>query len=178
MSSLRHLLARLLRRLLGGLFPTRRPIVGITRDALDVALEASRDVHPDEFMAVVEARDAAAVGADVDGRVITDVLMIPGTSSSETMAQMRDEMRPIGTGRDGTVHSHPNGVLRPSDQDLRMFGKRGSRHIIVGAPYGPGDWRCYDGAGDHVELAVVEAAEARERHNGGFFDATHQPPDR
>lgn len=147
-------------RLFGGLledvFDGGAPIVAISRDALEVALAASRDSHPNEFMAALEARDADAVGADVEGRVITDVLMIPGTTSGEAMAQMRDEMRPIGTGRAGTVHSHPSGSTRPSEQDRRLFGKRGSRHIIVGAPYGLDDWTCYDKAGDAVELAVVD----------------------
>jgi proteasome lid subunit RPN8/RPN11 len=46
-------------------------------------------------------------------------------------------------------------VLRPSDADLATFGK-GSVHIIIGAPYGPDDWRAFDREGDPRELAVLD----------------------
>jgi proteasome lid subunit RPN8/RPN11 len=55
----------------------------------------------------------------------------------------------------GSVHSHPNGVLSPSDTDLRSFGS-GSVHIILGAPYGPDDWRAFDRAGTTRALRVVD----------------------
>jgi hypothetical protein len=60
----------------------------------------------------------------------------------------------------GTIHSHPSGALHPSDADIRLFRNWGRRHIIVGAPFGPGSWRAYDGNGEEVRLEVREAAAA------------------
>jgi hypothetical protein len=62
----------------------------------------------------------------------------------------------------GTVHSHPTGALHPSDADLQLFRSWGRRHIILGAPYGPGSWRAYDGNGDETRLEVRETAGATE----------------
>jgi hypothetical protein len=62
----------------------------------------------------------------------------------------------------GTVHSHPSGALHPSDADLQLFRSWGRRHIILGAPYGPGSWRAYDGNGEETRLEVRETAGALE----------------
>jgi len=57
----------------------------------------------------------------------------------------------------GTVHSHPSGALHPSEADLRLFRNWGRRHLILGAPFGPGLWRAYDGNGQETSLEVVDA---------------------
>ena len=54
----------------------------------------------------------------------------------------------------GTVHSHPSGALHPSDADLQLFRNWGSRHLILGSPFGPGSWRAYDGNGRETTLEV------------------------
>jgi len=148
-------------------------VVGIAADALRFALEASEDAHPDEYMGLLRGEDADALGVDRDGTVVTDVLVIPGTTSGPTSATMRGEAIPTDTRAVGSVHSHPNGVLRPSDQDLATFG-RGKVHIIVGAPYGPEDWRAFDREGDPRELEVFDVELPEEQ----FFDFTQADIDR
>jgi hypothetical protein len=73
----------------------------------------------------------------------------------------------------GSIHSHPNGVLRPSDADLQTFG-RGDVHIIVGAPYGWNDWQAFDSEGNPVELDVLDV----ELPEDEFFDFTQEDIDR
>ncbi|PSQ41798.1 proteasome protein [Halobacteriales archaeon SW_5_68_122] len=69
--------------LLGSLTPSlfrSGEILGIADDALQFALQASEDTHPDEYMGQLRGEDARKLGLDRDGTVITDVLIAPGTN--------------------------------------------------------------------------------------------------
>lgn len=148
-------------------------VIGIAADALDFALEASEDAHPDEYMGLLRGEDARKLDLDRDGTVITDVLIIPGTSSNSVSATVRTNMIPNDTRAAGSVHSHPNGVLRPSNQDLQTFGK-GEVHIIIGAPYGRHDWQAFDRKGNSRNLDVLDVDIPDE----SFFDFTQADIDR
>lgn len=82
-------------------------------------------------------------------------------------------MKPNDMRAVGSVHSHPNGALRPSDADLATFGQ-GQIHIIVGAPYGWGDWKAFDNEGRQTTLDVLDV-EVPDEH---FFDFTQEDIDR
>ena len=153
-------------------------VAGIADETLEFVLETCADTHPNEFMGLLRAEEASSPrlrfhGREpAGGRVITDVLVIPGTKSGEAMASLREEMIPANVGGVGTVHSHPSGSTRPSNEDLRTFSKKGARHIIVGRPYDRGSWRCYDSEGDTVELEVLDVEfdeEPFETQGDGFF---------
>ncbi|MDY6779351.1 MAG: Mov34/MPN/PAD-1 family protein [Halobacteria archaeon] len=133
-------------------------ILGIATDTLDFVLEACANTHPNEFMGLLRATDASKLDLGRKGSVITEVLVIPGTKSGHSMATLREDMVPVGSGSVGTVHSHPSGSTRPSGEDLSTFGRKGKRHIIVGHPYTEGSWTCYNGDGDVVELDVLDVA--------------------
>ncbi len=118
----------------------------ITRQCLDSALACGRSAYPNEFGGVLRA--------DTPG-IITDVLLLPGTTAGRRHANFQLYMMPIDFGVSGTVHSHPSGALFPSEADLRLFRHWGRRHVIIGTPFGPGSWRAYDGHGQEVALSVV-----------------------
>jgi proteasome lid subunit RPN8/RPN11 len=143
-------------------------VIGIAEAALEFALEASEDAHPNEYMGFMRGEDAQRLGLDRDGTVITDVLVIPGTETNPTSATVQEYMIPNDTRAAGSVHSHPNGVLQPSDADLMTFGK-GEVHVIIGYPYGRRDWQAFDRQGEPRDLEVfdVELPEQEE-----FFDFT------
>jgi proteasome lid subunit RPN8/RPN11 len=147
-------------------------LLGIARETMDFVLEASEETHPNEYMGFLRAEDARKLGLDRRGQVITDVLVIPGTTSNPVSATVRSEMKPNDVQSVGSVHSHPNGVLRPSDADLATFGQ-GDVHIIVGAPYGRGDWRAFDNRGEPTTLDVLDVELPEER----FFDFTQEDID-
>jgi proteasome lid subunit RPN8/RPN11 len=130
-------------------------VAGIARDTLDFALEAAEDTHPDEYMGVLRGEPASNFAVDRSGYVITDVLVIPGTTSSPVSATLDANMVPNDQRTVGSIHSHPNGVLRPSDEDVATFGK-GEVHVIMGAPYRPGDWRAFDRQGEPRSLEVLD----------------------
>ena len=154
-----------------GLFRSSE-LLGIAEETLEFVLEASRDAHPDEYMGFLRGESASKLGLDKDGTVITDVLVIPGTVSNSVSATVRTSMIPNDAGNVGSVHSHPNGVLRPSDADLATFGQ-GKVHIIIGAPYERRSWQAFDRKGEPTTLDVLDVPLPEEE----FFDFTQDDID-
>ncbi len=125
----------------------------IARDTLKFILEVSKSSAPREFAGMLSS----------DGDVITDVVIVPGTESSDESAVMQLFMLPnIHT--IGTVHSHPSGNPAPSSADLELFDKKGRYHIIVASPFTLSSWRCYNNRGETVKLEVVDY-EFKEEEN-------------
>lgn len=118
----------------------------ITRGCLDSALACARSSYPNEFGGVLRADEPG---------VITDLLLLPGTTSGRRHANFQLYMLPVDLGVAGTVHSHPSGALHPSEADSTLFRHWGRRHLILGYPFHEGAWRAYDGNGVEVTLAVV-----------------------
>lgn len=139
---------------LGSLFRSSK-VVGIAEDALEFVLEAAEEAHPNEYMGMLRGQPASSFDIGVEGTLVTDVLVIPGTESSPVSASVKEWMIPNDTKAVGSVHSHPNGILRPSDEDLATFG-RGEVHLIVGAPYERRNWRAFDTSGAERDLTVYD----------------------
>lgn len=132
-------------------------ILGIAEETLDFALASASESHPDEYMGLLRASEASRLGLDREGLVVTDVLVIPGTETNSVSATVRTSQVPNDVNAVGSVHSHPNGVLEPSVEDLASFG-RGSVHLILGAPYRRHDWQAFDSAGEPRELEVIDVS--------------------
>jgi proteasome lid subunit RPN8/RPN11 len=150
-------------------------LLGIAAPALDLVLGAAADSHPNEYMGLLRGERAAEIGLDREGVVVTEVLVVPATETNPVSATVRTSLVPNDFRVVGSVHSHPNGVCRPSDADLATFS-RGSVHLIVGAPYRERDWQAFDREGYRTNLRVLDVevdAEARYReHDADFFDFT------
>ena len=151
----------------------QRAVAAIATEAMAFARACAEDQHPDEFMGLLRADPAMSGALAGHDRVVTDVLVLPGTTSSPVQATVRSVTIPNEQAIVGSVHSHPNGVLTPSDTDRRSFGS-GSVHIILGAPYGPDDWRAFDRNGDHRALRVVDVDLPDP---AAFFDFTEEDLD-
>lgn len=156
-----------------GLFRSSE-ILGIAEEAIAFARESAENTHPNEYMGLLRGQDAGTLGLSASGTVITEILVIPGTKSNPVSATVRTNMVPNDRRAIGSVHSHPNGVLRPSDADIASFGK-GSVHIILGAPYGPDDWKAFDRQGEPTELPVLDVELPDEEQ---FFDITQEDIDK
>jgi proteasome lid subunit RPN8/RPN11 len=118
----------------------------ITRRCLDSALACAASAYPNEFGGILRA--------DSPG-TISELLLLPGTTAGHRHANFQLYMMPVDLGTAGTVHSHPSGALHPSEADVRLFRHWGRRHFILGYPFGPGQWRAYDGNGEEVSMDVV-----------------------
>jgi proteasome lid subunit RPN8/RPN11 len=121
-------------------------IRGIRKDLLSLLLQLGREQHPNEFAGLLREQDG----------VIEEIDLLPGTTSNEFSASLFLDMMPLDTHLAGSVHSHPNGVIFPSDADLGFFPRTGRYHIIVGFPYEEDDWRCFSASGTPVDIGVVE----------------------
>ncbi|MDV0442747.1 Mov34/MPN/PAD-1 family protein [Methanorbis rubei] len=117
----------------------------IDREVLDLLLEMGRSSAPNEFIVMTGAEKG----------VITTVYPIAGTTVTSASATIFMDMIPLGMQIAGTAHSHPNGALWPSDADLQTFAETGQCHIIVGDPYEPDSWRCFDREGRERTLEVI-----------------------
>lgn len=120
-------------------------VKGIARDTLNFILEASKSMAPQEFAGLLQEKDG----------IITEILILPGTESSDRNAVLRLYMMP-NIKAVGSVHSHPGPNRSPSEADLRLFSKTGNCHIIVGRPYNNKSWTCYDREGKVIELPVLD----------------------
>ena len=133
----------------------RPDVIGIAAETLEFVLDAAAETHPNEYMGLLRGEAAQSLGLDRDGQIVTDVLVIPGTKSNPVSATVKSSMVPNDLRAVGSVHSHPNGVLRPSGADLAAFGS-GTVHIIVGEPYRRDSWRAFDREGQPRELEVID----------------------
>lgn len=118
----------------------------IKKEALEFILGVSGRFYPDEFGGMLRGR----------GDVIEEVLVIPASTYGDGFVSTRLDMVPIDHSIIGSVHSHPVGDFRPSDADLRFFGKTGFVHLIAKKPYRSlRDVAAYDRAGNRIGLEVV-----------------------
>ena len=117
----------------------------IARKTLRMILEASRDMHPLEFGAILRAEEGT----------ITELLLVPGTVSGKRHAIFQLHMLPPDFAVVGTVHSHPSGVYEPSDEDRALFNKFGGVHLIIGYPYAEDTWAAWTNKGERTSLKVV-----------------------
>lgn len=152
-----------------GLFGSRN-IVGIAAETLQFALDSAADSHPNEYMGLLRAESTKKLDANLahEGLLITDILFIPGTTSNPVSATVKKNMVPTGVRIIGSIHSHPNGVLEPSDTDRDSFGA-GKIHIIIGAPYRDDCWQAFDRDGNPRDLDVVNVGLEDPED---FFDFT------
>ena len=120
-------------------------ICGIKKELLALLLELGHDSHPNEFVALLRERNG----------VIAELDMVPGTVTGESSASVFFDMMPLDTHLAGSAHSHPNGILRPSNADVRFFPRSGRYHLIIGYPYGENNWKCFHANGEPCRLEVV-----------------------
>ena len=85
-------------------------VTAIARKTLRMILEASRDMYPREFGAILRAEEGT----------ITELILVPGTVSGKRHAIFQLHTLPADFSVVGTVHSHPSGVYEPSDEDRAL----------------------------------------------------------
>jgi proteasome lid subunit RPN8/RPN11 len=142
------------------------PLNTIRRSLLDSVLACGDSALPNEFGAMLRS--------EVPG-VITDLVLLPGTTAGHRHANLQLWMLPADFTIVGTVHSHPSGALHPSEADVQLFRHWGNRHLIIGRPFTKGCWRAYDGRGEEVHMDVEEDVQPGA---AGLTPRRYEPPAR
>jgi len=120
-------------------------IRGIRQSLLSLLLEMGQESHPNEFVGLIREQDG----------IMEEFNLLPGTIGRENSASLLYDMMPLDTHLAGSAHSHPNGVLQPSDADVRFFPRTGRYHLIIGFPYRKNDWRCFTADGEPCTMDVI-----------------------
>src|SRR5256712_4004656 len=139
-------------------------VTAIARKTLRMILEASRDMYPREFGAILRAEEGT----------ITELILVPGTVSGKRHAIFQLHTLPADFSVVGTVHSHPSGVYEPSHEDLALFNKFGGIHIITGYPYPEDTWAAWTNKGKRTDLKA--ATEAPRGDSGSFGPSSRSDP--
>ena len=120
----------------------------IKRKCLDLILESSKSVYPNEFGGFLRVDDEKK-------DTITELVLLPGTVQGESHAIFKLNMMPVDFSIVGTIHSHPSPYPIPSDADLELFRKHGRVHIIAASPYNYSSWKGYNNRGEKVNITTV-----------------------
>jgi len=124
----------------------RDQVRSIRRKTLNMILEASKSSHPNEFGALLRAKEG----------VINELILLPGTISGTRSAIFHLHMLPIDFSIIGTVHSHPSPSFHPSGADFSFFERFGRIHIVVRHPYPENDWAAYNLRGERIDLEITD----------------------
>lgn len=127
-----------------------RPVVAIARDTVDFVLAVGADSHPEGFAAYLEASAPEDVDADVDGRVVTDVMVAPPSREGGAFDVLGIDAIPRRSPIVGTVRTGER-VGRVGDG----IEDRGDVRVTAEEPYEA--IAVTDAAGEPLDLDVVDA---------------------
>lgn len=122
----------------------------IKRQALLTALAGARAALPNEFICLLTG------SKDKDTILIEETTIPPGLGVNESFSYYSEWMQPLMPGLIGTFHSHPNGNIRPSAADRRLFSQKGGINLIGGYPYSIKDVAAYLPDGKRVEFGIID----------------------
>lgn len=122
--------------------------VMLKREVADFILNACREVHPNEFIALLKGKESKG---DI---IIEGLELAPISTYGRYFSDFRLDLLPIDFSILGVVHSHPSGSIEPSIEDLNnMFGRV---MLIVAAPYLTyDDIVAYDGKGKQIAIRIL-----------------------
>ena len=105
-------------------------------------LSMAKQAHPNEFFALLVQEEG-----------IIKKYYIINVRAHKHSVFFREWDVPITPNIVGTIHSHPNGIARPSRQDLETFARFGDLHGITGWPYNTIEF--YNVNGEHKNVEFI-----------------------
>lgn len=134
------------RRIVKWFLPWKIPAeVWLEREVFDDIQQLARDAYPNEFVAFLNGEVVEREGKNV---ALVDGLSVIAYNANHISTSFSLYDIPTVHGMVGTVHSHPSSSTRWSRADLRLFGKFGWVHAIIGNPYNTENMVFYDKNGE------------------------------
>ncbi len=118
----------------------------ISRAALLSALEASRNVFPNEFIGLFREKEG----------VLCELVLPPFSEYGPDSSGFVDWHLPLDSSLKASFHSHPGWSNLPSEQDLSFFQKTYLTHFIACRPYAPSSTACYSRQGEVKKVLLVD----------------------
>ena len=120
----------------------------IKRSVIDSILSYAKIAHPKEGVLLLHGKlSRKAI-------LIDEVVIPPFAIHGQDFSEFPLSMLPSGLSMIGVAHSHPNGILEPSTQDLNHF--YGRLMVITAYPYeSETDLAVFDGKGNPVQYEMV-----------------------
>jgi len=127
-------------------------LVQIPSNILEAIYAGGKELYPRESFLLLRGKKHK------DAISITDLLLAPFAIHGEGEVHFNSHMFGGDLSLVGTVHSHPNGYIRPSDVDLNYFF--GRILMIIGPPFeGKSCVAAYDSNGDEIPIEVTAPVE-------------------
>jgi proteasome lid subunit RPN8/RPN11 len=124
----------------------------IPSNILETIYAGAKELYPRESFLLLRGKKNKGIIQ------ITDLVLAPFAVHEEGAVHFNPYMFAGDFSLVGTVHSHPNGNISPSDVDLNYFF--GRILVIVGYPYeGKGCLAVYDSNGDELPFEITPAIE-------------------
>lgn len=118
----------------------------ITATALESALQAAKNLFPNEFVGLFREKNG----------VLSELIIAPFSEYGPDSSGFSDWHLPPDSSIRASFHSHPGWSNSPSRQDLLFFSKTFATHFISCLPYRPSSTACYDNRGRKTVFKVVE----------------------
>lgn len=135
-------------------FPARAPDeLLFTQEVVDDICALARGAYPKEFVAFLQGSIISRHGHRV---ALVDGLSVIRYVANERSTAFSLSDLPLLHGSVGTVHSHPASDVRPSRADLRLFERFGWCHMIIGTPYSPQSFVCFDMKGRPFQWRIQQ----------------------
>jgi proteasome lid subunit RPN8/RPN11 len=121
--------------------------VKIEKGLLDGFLALCRNQHPREIMGFLRMRD----------NIFSEFVLPPGLLTSRSSSIFFPSRIPLDASIEGTIHSHPSGIIQPSLADLNNVFKHKRFHFIVGYPYNSiSSIMCFDENGNEISFKIIK----------------------
>jgi proteasome lid subunit RPN8/RPN11 len=121
-------------------------IVKVKRELLLGFLALSRDHHPSESLGILK----------MEKNVFTEYILPPGAVTNRNSGIFNPIRIPVNRSYQGSIHSHPSGVIIPSLQDLNSVFKGYRFNFIVGYPYSLFNIKCFDRNGTELQYKIID----------------------
>ena len=120
----------------------------IKRSVIDSILSYAKMAHPNESVLLLHGKLSKKT------ILIDEVVIPPLATHGQDFSEFPLSMLPSSLSMIGVAHSHPNGVLEPSIQDLNHF--YGRVMVITAYPYeSETDLALFDGKGNPVRYEII-----------------------